>query len=63
VSTDDAARPARTVDRALAAVLALLDHLRPDPMNLSLPVLPALTRELGAATAVAQLVAATSGQR
>ncbi len=55
MSTDDAARPARTVGRALAAVLALLTIFGPISMDLYLPVLPALTRELGSATSVAQL--------
>ncbi|GHE07029.1 multidrug effflux MFS transporter [Klenkia taihuensis] len=46
-------RPA--VGRALATVLALLTVFGPISMDLYLPVLPALTTELGAATSTAQL--------
>ena len=55
MNADDAARPAPTVGRALAAVLALLTIFGPISMDLYLPVLPELTRELGSATSVAQL--------
>src|SRR3954469_3893507 len=47
--------PAPTVGRGLAAVPALLTVFGPISMDLYLPVLPALTRELGAATSLAQL--------
>jgi MFS transporter, DHA1 family, multidrug resistance protein len=55
MTTDHAAPPAQTAGRALAAVLALLTVFGPISMDLYLPVLPALTRELGSATSVAQL--------
>ncbi|MGI5143986.1 MULTISPECIES: multidrug effflux MFS transporter [unclassified Streptomyces] len=45
----------RTAGRALAAVLALLTVFGPISMDLYLPVLPALTRELHASTSAAQL--------
>jgi MFS transporter, DHA1 family, multidrug resistance protein len=41
--------------RSLGAVLALLTIFGPISMDLYLPVLPALTRELGASTSAAQL--------
>ncbi|WP_086723371.1 multidrug effflux MFS transporter [Streptomyces carpinensis] len=45
----------RTVGRALSVVLALLTVFGPISMDLYLPVLPALTRELHASTSAAQL--------
>ncbi|OMI35717.1 multidrug effflux MFS transporter [Streptomyces sparsogenes] len=45
----------RAVGRALAVVLALLTVFGPISMDLYLPVLPALTRELNASTSAAQL--------
>ncbi|MEV6833803.1 multidrug effflux MFS transporter [Streptomyces sp. NPDC051133] len=45
----------RSVGRALTVVLALLTVFGPISMDLYLPVLPALTRDLGAATSTAQL--------
>ncbi|WP_426402904.1 multidrug effflux MFS transporter [Streptomyces sp. R-07] len=45
----------RPVGRALAVVLALLTVFGPISMDLYLPVLPALTGDLGAATSTAQL--------
>src|SRR3954447_24118852 len=45
----------RTVSRAVAVVLALLTVFGPISMDLYLPVLPALTRELHASTSAAQL--------
>ncbi|MFF8375642.1 multidrug effflux MFS transporter [Streptomyces sp. NPDC015661] len=50
----DASRE-RPVGRALAVVLALLTVFGPISMDLYLPVLPALTGDLGAATSTAQL--------
>ncbi|WP_210506347.1 multidrug effflux MFS transporter [Naasia sp. SYSU D00057] len=51
----DAAPAARPVGRALPALLLLLTVFGPISMDLYLPVLPALTAELGAATSLAQL--------
>ena len=48
-----AARP--TVSRLLPSLLLLLTVFGPISMDLYLPALPALTRELGAATSIAQL--------
>ncbi|MEN3300840.1 multidrug effflux MFS transporter [Pseudonocardia sp.] len=45
----------QTVGRALAVVLSLLTVFGPISMDLYLPVLPALTRELRSATSTAQL--------
>src|SRR3954451_9997202 len=45
----------QTVGRALAVVLSLLTVFGPISMDLYLPVLPALTRELGSAPPTAQL--------
>ena len=45
----------QAVGRALAVVLSLLTVFGPISMDLYLPVLPALTTELGAATSTAQL--------
>jgi MFS transporter, DHA1 family, multidrug resistance protein len=55
MTTEHAAPPTRRIGGALAAVLALLTIFGPISMDLYLPVLPALTRELGSATSVAQL--------
>jgi MFS transporter, DHA1 family, multidrug resistance protein len=53
--TDDAARRSDSVGRALAAVLALLTVFAPISMDIYLPVLPALTDDLGSPPSVAQL--------
>ena len=52
-ATGSAAQP--TASRLLPALLLLLTVFGPISMDLYLPALPALTRELGAATSVAQL--------
>src|SRR4051812_1718568 len=52
--TTPTTRP-RAVGRALAVVLSLLTVFGPISMDLSLPVLPALTSELRSATSTAQL--------
>jgi DHA1 family bicyclomycin/chloramphenicol resistance-like MFS transporter len=49
----------QAVGPALAAVLCLLTVFGPISMDLYLPVLPALTAELGAATSTAQLTITT----
>jgi MFS transporter, DHA1 family, multidrug resistance protein len=59
VTTSTAVAPAtprrQTVGRALVVVLSLLTVFGPVSMDLYLPVLPALTEELGAAPSTAQL--------
>src|SRR5207249_2861467 len=45
----------QVIGRSLAVVLCLLTVFGPISMDLYLPVLPALTAELGSATSVAQL--------
>lgn len=57
-TTSSASRPVtgeRGVGRALGVVLSLLTVFGPISMDLYLPVLPALTAELGSATSTAQL--------
>ncbi len=51
----DAASPARPVGRGVGVVLCLLTVFGPISMDLYLPVLPALTADLGASTSAAQL--------
>jgi len=53
--TDLGSAAPRTGSRVLPALLLLLTVFGPISMDLYLPALPALTRELGAATSVAQL--------
>jgi len=53
--TDPGSAAPRTASRLLPALLLLLTVFGPISMDLYLPALPALTRELGAATSVAQL--------
>lgn len=55
MTSSPAPLPHRTVGRSLAVLLALLTVFGPISMDLYLPLLPALTLELGSATATAQL--------
>jgi MFS transporter, DHA1 family, multidrug resistance protein len=55
VTTTPSSLPQRPADRLLPALLLLLTVFGPISMDLYLPVLPALTVELGAATSTAQL--------
>jgi len=51
--------PERTIGRRVPVILALLVVLGPASMDLYLPVLPALARELGSSTSSAQLTMTT----